>query len=129
MIPITTSLYWSQALAGAGPAIDMNDPQPGYYRRRLVRGGPWVPARIWYGLPADPWTGDLLDRSPRLQCEVAGELRDPLDQWTWLAARPIAEADYWFEIEDRKWLAQHRPSDPKANPKQPINLRAAALPF
>lgn len=96
--------------------IRENDPKPGFYRRRLVRGGPWVPARIWIE-PAERVPCDECDGSGRhgfgpichacngegkvpihddlMYCEVNGEPRDPFDQWLWLAGHPITEVEYW----------------------------------
>lgn len=42
--------WWRQALdaltAGSSLTARSDQPQPGFYRTRLTRGGPWVPARI-----------------------------------------------------------------------------------
>lgn len=129
MHDITASDFWRRALAGERPPIPMNAPQPGYYRRTLVNGGPWVPARIWYGLPPDPVTGELLDRSPRAQCEVGGESRDALDQWTWLASRPIPKETFDWMMADRSWAMEWAPYEPAANPRKPINIRDLPIPF
>lgn len=77
-------------------------PQPGFYRLRLVRNGPWRPARISYGPARDPLTGERLDRSPLWSAEIAGKLVAPPSPdpyragvyrvWHW--GRPISLAEY-----------------------------------
>ena len=42
----TTSTGWKALLEGE-PFNRLEGPQPGYYRTKAVRGGPWVAARIW----------------------------------------------------------------------------------
>lgn len=83
--------WWRDALAGLEPAIHDGMPECGWFRTRLVKGGPWVPAVIWCQRTVDPATGELV--SPEtLLCEVDGMRRDPAPIWTYL--RPISRADY-----------------------------------
>ena len=95
-------------------AVHENDPQPGHYLRQFVRGGPWLPARIWWEMaPRETcdecdgsrmikhatnydglgtfgcWecngTGEVPTSDDVLRCEIAGEPYDPYAEWTWLA--------------------------------------------
>ena len=102
--------------------IDIDDPQEGLYRRRLVRGGPWVPACIWweYG-EVDQESGHKMEDDV-LHCLVNGRRRDPYSEWLWLAKEPITEAEYDFLIDDAAHARAHRPDDPKAKPDAPIDL-------
>lgn len=81
-------------------SLVINQPQEGYYWRRFVRGGPKVPCRIWFGVPIDPLpdpdTGDdvELDRSPRWQAVVNGEMADPIETWHSCAGNPISREEY-----------------------------------
>lgn len=86
-------------------------PEPGLYKTRLVRGGLWVPAHVFWETPRDPETGEVMDRPLRLACLVAGEERDPWDVWP---LHPVGEDEY------RRLLAE-MPDDPRA----PANLRTA----
>lgn len=86
-------------------------PQPGFYKTKLVKGGPWVPVRIWWEYPVDPHTGETLDRSPTLRCEKNGEAADPWATWMWCADKPITEEEYQ--------IMRGFPTD---NPRAPINL-------
>lgn len=113
MRDITDSDFWRGALAGERPAIPMNEPQPGFYRRRLVRGGPWVPVRIWFGAPFDPVTREPLDRSWRLRGEVAGRQEDPADHWLHCAEHPVSEAEYRYMAGLATWAEEHDPAAPK----------------
>ena len=85
-----------------GPGVGLV-PVPGIYKRRLVKDGPWVPAKVWFGPPRDPDTGELLDRAHRLQCLVAGE---PVDPWQVWPLHPVDQAEY-----DR--LLEAMPDDPR----------------
>lgn len=69
-------------------------PVAGFYKRRMVRGGPWVGVKLWYGPPADPITGEPLDRSPRWQALVNGIDAEPYDAWVSACGHPITEAEY-----------------------------------
>ena len=102
--------------------ININEPQEGFYRRRLVRGGPWVPARIWweYG-EVDQESGHKMDDDV-LHCLVNGRRRDPYREWLWLAKEPITEAEFNFMVDDAAHAKAHRPNDPKATPGKPIDV-------
>lgn len=124
---ITTLYAWHMAaLAGEEPAIT-EDPQCGWYARRLVKGGPLVPARIWLEQDVNEATGEL-HSDEMLRCDVAGRAEDPFEAWTWLARHPISEGDFNYLTEDSYWAAWHAPDDPVANPRQPIDFLTAPIP-
>jgi hypothetical protein len=104
----------------------VDQPQEGYYRTRLVRGGPLVPVRIWFGPPNDPVTGEPLDRSPRWQALVNGREHDAAAIWNWCAGNPITGAEYDYMLRVKDWAERHAPHEPEANPYQSVNPRAAA---
>ncbi len=103
-------------------SIDINEPQVGYYRRRLVRRGMWVAARIWweYG-EVDEESGHKM-ADDVLHCLVNGKKRNPYTEWLWLAKEPITEAEYRFMVDDTVHAEEHRPDDPKAHPEKPIDV-------
>jgi hypothetical protein len=79
------------ALAGDAPPIHDGLPEPGWYRRRLVKGGPFVPVRIYVSREIDPETGELT--APELTlAESNGEQVNAAAIWTHL--EPISRADY-----------------------------------
>ena len=114
--------WHSNALRGA-LAEDLpitEEPQCGWFKRRLIRGGLFVPARIWMYQPTDPETGDLV-ADEALQCEVGGRFADPEIQWPWLNGRPISEQEFNYLTALAGWTAEHAPGEPFANPRQPVD--------
>lgn len=92
--PTPTSValaWWREALRNPDTVRHDGDPQCGWYKRRMVKGGPFVAARIYLDRDIDPMTGELTCPE-ELRCEVDGLPRDPADQWTYL--QPISRADY-----------------------------------
>lgn len=114
-------------MSGERSIIDR--PQEGWFRTRLVKGGPLVPARIWRSVATDPLTGEALDRSPILQAEINGKPIDPYELWPRVADRRITEAEFKFMTADSEWCQRHAPNEPAANPGKPIDLRTAPIPF
>jgi hypothetical protein len=114
----------------------------GFYliqRRRSNRVA--LPVRIWFGSPLDE-DGVELDRSPRWQIMVAGQLldTDPVsiggreidhlsDFWPACAEEPIIESDYRYRIERAEWAAAYDPYDPFGQPGGKIDPMTATLPF
>jgi hypothetical protein len=117
-------------------------PVPGFYATALVKGGPRVAIRIWYGLPI---IGDEeQDRGPRWNVSVDGRTdrweRDEgniyrcrvafdVDRfWPYCAREPITEAEYRFLVADAEWTREHAPNHPKARPHKPVDFNTL-LPF
>lgn len=115
------------ALAGENPPIHEGDPKPGWFRRRFVRGGPWVAARIWIEAEVDD-AGELLSEEV-LRCEVAGREAKAEDQWSYVASHPITEAEYNFMVADKAWAEANAPDDPSARPDRKIDHLKTTLPF
>lgn len=117
------------------PAMNNGDPIPGLYRIRLVKGGPWVAARIVYGPPLDPIDGTELDRAPRWQCWIDGEMigADPdphaAGAYRIWPAHQVSQAEYDHMVAVSKWAKEHSPRDPAANPTRPIDPLTAPIPF
>lgn len=61
--------------------ISEGDPQPGFYRKRQFKDGPFVPVAIWQG-------------EHGMVALVAGAAADPFDIWSFCARNPIAETTY-----------------------------------
>lgn len=125
----TAQLYaWhTQAMLGLQPVID-NTPQCGWYKRKLVKGGVFVPARIWMFQDIDPETGELLS-DELLQCEVNGSYADPEDAWSWLCSNPIFEREFRYLSARIDFALRNEPDDPFAAPNKPIDLNATPLHF
>ncbi len=100
----------------------LHGPVVGFYKRRFVRGGPWVPAKIWWDRgDIDPESGDQMSDDV-LRCVVDGRYCDIDDQWNWIGGNPITEAEYNFMVADAAHARVHRPDDAKATPYEPIDL-------
>jgi hypothetical protein len=89
---------------------------PGFYRLRLTAGGPWVAAHV------------TEDRS----CTVNGE---PVELtaglppgWPW---HPLAggQAMHDFMVRDARWCARFDRNDPRARPRDPVNIEKMRPPF
>lgn len=121
--PLAEVYAWHRdALAGKRPAITY-EVHAGFYKRKLVKGGPFVPARIWLHQETDPETGELVADEVYL-CEVDGKRLDAEEQWTWLCSRPITEAEFNFMSADASWCQENAPEAPQANPRAPVASRA-----
>lgn len=116
--------------------IDGDAPRAGYYQTRLVKNGPWVGVRIWFGLPVIG--GEEQDRTPRWCIEVDGETdtiegnrdvgyrcRVAIDisrYWPWCGREPIDEGEYNYKIAYARYCKAHAPERPEASPRSPVRL-------
>lgn len=98
-----------------------NEPQCGFFKRRFVRGGPFVPARIWMDQKIDAVTGELTT-DEKLRCQIDGKDVRPEDEWVGLCARPIPESEFRFMCADADWAQEWKPDAPQAQPARQINL-------
>lgn len=98
-------LYAWHRAALANPDLPRHDghPECGWFKRRMVRGGPWVVARIWCEREIDPETLELAGPE-RLRCEVDGEYVDPVQHWTHLT--PITREEYDALLHRRGLIAE-----------------------
>jgi len=103
-------------------------PVAGHYAMRLVRGGPLVPVKIWFGLPIVD--GEEQDRSLRWCVEVdrkttsKDELISIDRAWPWCAKNPISEADYNFMVAHADWAIEHQRDHPKAQPRKAVDYHS-----
>lgn len=126
----------------------MTLPAPRFFMLRVRRDGPLVPARLrWLDHePGVEW--NKLDRG-RLStfpaADVAGEevdpdflIRDRLMSPTdlnpayssshWKYASPITETEYRYQVARVDWARRHKPADPSAQPRRPVDPGQLALP-
>jgi hypothetical protein len=90
-------------------------PEPGYYKRRLVKGGPWVTVRFFR------------TDTGALAVEVDGQTHDPSGApyepgWEWPVCWPSDEAEYRHMERLRTWALDHAPHHPAARPRERIDL-------
>jgi hypothetical protein len=110
---------------------NISTPTAGFFRHRLRSGSVDVGIRIWFGPPADPVTGEELDRSWRWQAQANG---DPIDfdrVWPECARVPITEAEYRRFCARQRWAATNAPESAYAEPTRRLDLlsRSTPLPF
>lgn len=107
--------YAWHAAALRGEPVTRHDgiPEAGFFRMRRVKGGPFVPVRIWIERDIDPDTGELA-APERYRAEVEGLPADPESIWTYLT--PISRADFDALVE------RHRSDDRMAASMVPLDL-------
>jgi hypothetical protein len=111
--------WWRASLAGETPAIT-SEVHCGYYKRKFVRGGPWVPARIFLRQIVDD-NGDLTEDELMI-CIVDGRAVDPDQHWISLCDNPITKEEYDAMARAAKHAKQHDLDAPIANPRDAIDL-------
>lgn len=117
-----------------GPAIGqarrIDRPEVGFWVVRLVRGGPAIPARIFWAQtthePGNP--ENVMDRPRFLAAEIGGEVAEVDDVWL-RRGTPITEAEYRFRVADMRWAREHAPTEAVAKPRQRVDFAALPLPF
>lgn len=95
----------------------VDQPEPGFFRIKLVKGGAPVAAAIYHD--ADGW-----------HAEIDGKkLPAAEDPWhaeglarTWHYGIMVPEEEYRFMLARAAHAREHDPTHPTANPEQPINL-------
>lgn len=117
-------------------------PVAGTYATRLVRGGPRVPVRIWFGQAV--LGGEEQDRAPGWFVEIDGRTdrvefgddgyrcRVPLDVekvWPHCAKDPVTREEYAYLVAHAGWARDHAPNHPKAQPRKPVDWLKTPLPF
>lgn len=96
------------------------DPQDGYFKTRLVRGGPCVPARIFRDEEKDFVTGKLTGFDI-VKCEINGKAKNPLREWLQLARMPITKADFDHRVAVSDWAKKYDPNSSEANEDRAID--------
>lgn len=126
--PMAALHAWHRAaLRGLSPVND-GTPQCGWYKRRLVRGGVFVPARIWMVQDICPETGELLS-DEILRCEVNGLPADPEEAWVWISGHPVTEQEYRYLAARIAFAIRHEPHDPFAMPSRPFDFNRTPIMF
>jgi hypothetical protein len=100
------------------PTRRVDLPEPGWFKLRLVKGGPYVPAMItreWgqWGAIIDGQPGNIFAPDPVLATDVFR---------IWHSGIRIEHAEYLHMLEVSRWAKEHAPDDPAADPTKPISL-------
>lgn len=112
-------------------------PVAGHYVTRLVKGGPRVPVRIWFGRAVID--GEMQDRGLDWRVQI-GERTDQFEKdeetgyrcriplpvskvWPHCGRWPISPTEYLHLMKVKQWAEEHAPEHPAANPYLPIDLK------
>ena len=106
--PFSDLYRWHRGeIRGLMQARHDGEPQCGWYRMRLVKGGPWVPVEIKCEREIDIETGELASDERLVAIVERSQRRNPLG--IWLSVRPISREAYdalmWERAHDPKMLA------------------------
>lgn len=116
--------WHNAAINGDKPPQFDGLPECGYFKRKMVKGGPWVPARIYLERDIDPSTFELT--APERFClEVEGIKRDDVeDQWTYLTPISKAEFDHLstYALSDSRMMDTMNPMDLSDAPTSPQGI-------
>lgn len=110
----------------------IDTPEKGYYKMRLVAGGPAVPVHIERFCTCTINGGDdserhvwreSCDRYPRLGAIVEGSREEEAEEiWSYCAGNQITHKEYRFINEQREWLKRNAPDDPLTEIDKPIDV-------
>ena len=103
-------------------------PVAGYYRMRLVMGGPLVGIRIWHGQPLDPITLEPMDRSLRWCAVANGEIIEFDRVWPKCIGDPIDRKEYEYLESLTRHAKAHDPLHPSAAPRRRTNWDDSTVP-
>lgn len=90
-----------------------DEPRTGWYKAKMVKGGPFVAVWIWY-------EGE---DEPTLECLVDGEWADAYKVWPLWGGVRINKAEYDRLLAKAQCAKQHEPGRPEANPRKRVKLR------
>lgn len=92
--------FWRRTVAGERVPRFEDEPQCGFYKRRMVKGGPFVPVEIWLEQEIDPATGELI-ADERIEAICNGQPCDPVKVWTYCRAISAEEFDALTGVRER----------------------------
>ena len=90
--------------------------EPGTYKTKMHKRGPWVAAVVWME------EGKMRAHVDGREVEIEGEAPKG---WPW---RRIPQDEFDFMTRDAEWCRRHAPRDPKSTPWVPVNLRTMKPP-
>jgi hypothetical protein len=105
--------FWRAALRGGKQPVHETKPQCGFYKRRLVKDGEWLPIAFWR------------NKDDQIVCCFEGKLVDALKHWTFAAKYPVSEAAYRHYIRNGHWpdgVAQSPRSNMPSDPFEALKL-------
>lgn len=123
-------IYGEQRADRRFDGVDVSEPVAGFYEGKVRAHGVVAGIRIWHGPPADPVTGEELDRSWRWQAEVNGLPIDFDRVWPKCAAREITMGRYQLHCRKTQWARENNPDSAYADPRtKDISALSEPVPF
>lgn len=116
MTNISQYEWWNKAVNGIIGSIHEGDPQSGFYRMRLSKGGAFVPVAVW------------IDDNG-IQCQING-VNSPdkaADKWTFYCKYPITHEQYLSFEKTGKWHDDVASIGHNNAPEQTIQEEIAAV--
>ena len=83
--------FWRSGLAGLTLAVQDGNPQPGFYRARQSKGGPWQPVAIW------------AETDGSMVALRGSDSVDAADIWIACARHPVSYEDYQHALQTGDW--------------------------
>lgn len=111
------------------PPLSLNDPEAGFYKTCLVRGGPFVPVLIYRPAAEDEETGETTNRFGIMVAVIDGESRDVFDAWPYCARNPITGLQYQRMLARSRRAKASDHGEPEAQPYKPIDYGRLDIPF
>jgi hypothetical protein len=113
-------MYAAHSRRLAGEAVPIHDgmPEPGWYRMRAVKNGPWLPVHIFFNQVIDDETGELAEPED-LRAERMGRAVDPVAIWTY--CQPISREAFDALVE------RHRTEDVMAATHTAVDLSTTII--
>ena len=105
--------FWRIVLRGGKQPVHEAKPQCGFYKRRLVKDGEWLPIAFWR------------NKDEKIVCCFEDKLVDSLEHWTFAAKYPVSEASYRHYVRNGHWpddVAQSLPSNMPSDPFEALKL-------
>lgn len=106
------------------PTRRVDQPEPGYFCIRLVKGGPWVAAEIRHIDGA--WLA-LIDGVPKTPHPDPAQAEDVFRIWHY--GERIPNYEHAFMVQWAAHVRVFQPDAPEANPTRPINVGREPPPF
>ena len=103
------------------------EPECGFFKTRMVKGGPFVPARIWMVQPVDE-SGELI-ADEVMQAEINGKFATPERVWQQACGNSISEQEWRYLPATITWAIEFAPDEPQANLKKPVDWFRASPPI
>lgn len=82
--------YWNNALKGEFGPVHDGDCQPGFWRKRKSRGGPFVPVATW-------------EQDGKIIALVDGAAEDASSLWSYICRYPVTEEAYRACVAGEPW--------------------------